>query len=202
MNTTETPASRGRGQFLLLATLFFAPLLLAILFYFFFPQWQPTHKTNYGQLINPARPLPEQMKFLDPEGKPRDISALRGKWSFIYLAGAGCETACLQKLYQIRQIRTLLNEKRQRVQRVYLAPDLAGLKAGQAALKKEEHPDLVFLAPAGQGGELARFVEAKDPLALYLVDPHGNWLMVYPGDAQSPGILKDIKKLLRLSQIG
>ena len=201
MNTTESPASRGRGQFLLLASLFFAPLVLAVLLYFFFPQLQPAHKTNYGQLVTPARPLPELMQFLDHEGKPRDLSALRGKWSFVYLAGEGCEATCLQKLYQIRQIRTLLNEKRLRVQRVYLAPGLPQLQAAEALLKKD-HPDLVFLAPSGQGEDLARFVEPKDPLALYLIDPHGNWLMVYPGDAQSPGILKDIKKLLRLSQIG
>ena len=200
MNPTEHPVGRGRGQFLLLATLFFAPLLLAIVFYFFAPAWQPTHKTNYGQLINPARPLPA-LQLLDHEGKPQDREALRGRWSFVYVAGAGCETACLQKLYQIRQIRLLLNEKRLRVQRVYLAPDMAGLKAGEAALRKE-HPDLVFLAASGQGDDLARFLEAKDPQALYLIDPLGNWLMVYPANAESPGILKDIKKLLRLSQIG
>lgn len=200
MNPTEHPVGRGRGQFLLLATLFFAPLLLAIVFYFFAPGWQPTHKTNYGQLVTPARPLPE-LQLLDAAGQPKDREALRGKWSFVYLAGNACETACLQKLYQIRQIRTLLNEKRQRVQRVYLAPDLAGLKAGEEALKKE-HPDLVFLAASGRGEDLGRFLEARDPQALYLIDPLGNWLMVYPGDAQSPGILKDIKKLLRLSQIG
>ncbi|WP_162932156.1 SCO family protein [Solimonas sp. K1W22B-7] len=200
MNTTEHPPGRGRPQFLLLATLFFAPLLLAVLLYFVFPQWQPTHKTNYGELVNPARPLPE-LQLLDHEGKPRDLSALRGKWSFIYVGGPECTTLCLQKLYQIRQIRTLLNEKRQRVQRVYLAPGLAQLQAAEAELKKE-HPDLVFLAPSGQGVDLAGFLGAKEPQALYLVDPHGNWLMVYPAAAESPGILKDIKKLLRLSQIG
>ena len=37
---------------------------------------------------------------------------------------------------------------------------------------------------------------------LYLIDPLGNWMMVYPGPSEYKGILKDIKRLLRVSQIG
>lgn len=200
MDTTEFSQGRGRGLFLLLATLFFAPLLLAVLFYFVFPEWQPQGKTNYGQLLNPARPLPE-LRLVDAEGRPQDVSALRGRWSYVYLAGSSCETRCEQKLYQIRQIRTLLNEKRQRVQRIYLAPDAASLKPAIEQLKAT-HPDLHFLAATGPEGNPARFFAPTDPQALYLIDPLGNWLMVYPEAAESTGILKDIKKLLRLSQIG
>lgn len=200
--TTPSEALQGRGrrQFLLLATLFFAPLLLALLFYFAMPQWQPQHKTNYGELLDPVRPLPE-FRLVDAEGKPQDRSLLRGRWSYVYVAGADCPLACQQKLYQIRQIRTLLNEKRQRVQRIYLAPDAAALAAAREQLKAS-HPDLVFVAWSGEGEEPARFFGAQDPEALYLTDPLANWLMVYPGTAESPGILKDIKKLLRASQIG
>lgn len=201
MNNPEALAGRGRQQFLLLAVLFFAPLVLALLFYFALPQWQPQAKTNYGQLVNPAQPAPD-FRFVDASGKPQDRSVLlRGRWSYIYLAGRDCDTLCQQKLYQIRQIRTLLNEKRQRVQRVYLAPDAAALQAAQAQLKPT-HPDLLFYALTGEGADPAAFFKSSDPQALYLTDPLGNWLMVYPAEAESTGILKDIKKLLRLSQIG
>ena len=58
MNAPASPVGRGRAQFLLLAALFFAPLLLAILFYFGLPGLQPEHKTNYGQLVVPAPAVP------------------------------------------------------------------------------------------------------------------------------------------------
>lgn len=198
--TSQAPQpGRGRQQLLLLATLFFAPLLLAVLFYFVFPDWQPERRTNHGQLVQPARPVPD-LRFADVDGRPRDRSVLEGRWSYVYLGGESCDVPCEQKLHQIRQVRTLLNEKRQRVQRLYVAPNAEALAAAQRQLR-EQHPDLIFLARDG-GADPARFFEARDPQALYLVDPLGNWLMAYPANAESPGLLKDIKKLLRASQIG
>lgn len=191
---------RGRRQFLAIAALFAAPLVAAYLF-FAFPEWRPQSKTNYGQLVSPARPLPA-LHFVDAAGAPRDTTALNGKWSYVYLGAEICDEACKAKLFQIRQVRTLLNEKRLRVQRVYLAPDAQALAAARAVLEKE-HPDLQFLAPVSTDAATVRsFFEPAEPGTLYLVDPLGNWLMSYPADAASSGLLKDIKKLLRHSQIG
>ncbi|HEY0973614.1 MAG TPA: SCO family protein [Solimonas sp.] len=196
---------RGRQQFLLLAVLFFAPLVAAITLYFFTPEWQPEGRTNYGTLIQPARPLPEHLTLQDAAGEAVPSDVLRGKWSFVYVGGADCDTACADKLYQIRQIRTLLNEKRLRVQRVYLAPDHAAAVAAQAQLAPT-HPDLHIFSETDSSRVLVRqFADGApqaDAQALYLLDPLGNWLMLYPAAAESTGILKDIKRLLRVSQIG
>lgn len=191
---------RGRQQFLLLAVLFFAPLLAALVLYFVAPQWQPEGHTNYGELVHPARPLPAA-ELRDAQGAPAAPDVLRGRWSFVYLGTSDCDDACADKLYQIRQVRALLNEKRQRVQRVYLAPDLESLERVRDALAAE-HADLVWLVDAG-GTLKDVFAGAQaDPQTLYLVDPLGNWMMVYAGSAESTGLLKDIKRLLRVSQIG
>lgn len=194
---------RGRGQLLLLAALFFGPLLAAVLLYFAFPQWQPQGRTNYGELLRPARPLPA-VELRDVDGRPAGPDALRGRWTWLYLGAGTCDAACGEKLYQFRQIRTLLNEKRERVQRVYLAPDAAALPALQEQLARL-HPDLRIYAEAAATQPLRRFIAAQaapDPRAVYLVDPLGNWLMIYPGTAESKGVLQDIKKLLSVSQIG
>lgn len=191
--------SSGRLQFLLLASLFAAPLLGAGLIYFFFPEWVPTQRSNYGNLVAPARPLPFGLDLRKPDGTEAGEGALRGHWTYVYLGAAACETACSAKLDEVRQVRSLLNEKRLRVRRVYVAPDLAAARSAQAQLGAG-HPDLMILA-AGDGG-LARFLGPTDPQALYLIDPLGNWMMIYPGTAQARGLLKDIKLLLRVSQIG
>ena len=201
MNEPTLRASPKRGQFLLMAVLFFAPLVAAILLYFVLPQWQPKGKTNYGDLVVPAKALPI-LQFTDAAGAARDTSVLHGRWSFVYLAGARCDEACVAKIIQIRQVRTLLNEKRPRVQRVYLAPDAAALVAARQQFGSEQ-PDLIYLAETGPAGQRAAdFFKPTDAQALYLVDPHGNWMMVYPSAAEYQGILKDIKLLLKLSQIG
>jgi hypothetical protein len=192
---------RARRLFLLLALLFTAPIAAALLVYYGFPQWQPQDKTHHGELIDPAQPAP-LLAFRDADGVARDSTVLRGRWSFLYLGGPSCAQDCRDALYRIRQVRTLLNEKRPRVQRVYVAPDAAALAQARSVLGAE-HPDLIFLAPEGAtAGALPRFLGPRAPGSLYLLDPLANYLMAYPPDADPRGILADIKRLLRLSQIG
>lgn len=197
----ETPVKRNRTTLVMLGVLFFAPLAAAMLLYFAWPQWQPQGRTNYGQLVTPPKTLP-LLQFVDASGAARDSAVFQGHWSFVYLGGARCDEACVAKVIQIRQVRTLLNDKRLRVQRVYIAPSIESLKVTQQQFGTEQ-PDLVYLAETGKPGQRAQdLFQPQDPQALYLVDPHGNWMMVYAGDADYKGILKDIKLLLKLSQIG
>lgn len=192
--TTEV---RNRAQFLLLAVLFFGPLLGAFGLYFLVPDWAPQARVNHGELVNPARPLPEVM-LRDAQGNVLEQTPLRGRWAYLYLAQAVCDARCEETLFEIRQVHTLLNDKRERVRRVYVAPDVNAAQQAQAQLAAT-HPDLLIVV---DDGTLARFFAGSDPLALYLVDPLGNWLMSYPGRSDYKGILKDIKRLLRISQIG
>lgn len=191
----------GRRQFILLAVLFFAPLLAAYMLYFIWPQMRPDGTVNKGTLITPIQPLPT-LRFVDADGKPQDEAALKHAWSMIYIGGDVCDADCVAKVIQIRQVRTLLGADRVRLRRVYIAPNDAAL----AVVKKQfgtEQPDLVYLADTGAPGEhTADFFKARDPQALYLVDPLGNWLMLYDGDAQYKDILKDLKYLFKLSNIG
>lgn len=198
-------ATPRRAQVYLLMLLFFGPLIVAGLLYFVFPQWLPQARTNYGELIDPARPAPDDLKLVDSHGATVGIDALHTRWTYLYLGGDTCDRACEDKLYQFRQIRTRLNDKRTRVQRIYLAPDAAALPALQQQLGTV-HPDLKFYAAVTGSAGLADFLQAPGtaagaPQVVYLFDPHGNWLMDYPAAAESSGIFGDIKKLLANSQI-
>jgi hypothetical protein len=191
-------------QFLLLATLFFFPLLLSYVLYFWFPDLRPSGTTNYGQLINPARPVPA-LSLVDAKGAALDEATFRIRWSYVVLAGSDCDESCRRKLVMTRQVRIAMNEKRSRVQRVLVLSDPAAVPRVAKALAAE-HPDLHVLGDTGTpGARLADFLQPADA-ASYLLDPHANWLLVYPagGETQADfkGMQKDIKKLLRLSQIG
>ena len=197
-------APRGRVQFLLLATLFFFPLLASYVLYFWFPDLRPSGTTNYGELINPARPAPA-LSLVDAKGATLDEATLRIRWSYVVLAGADCDDACRRNLVMTRQVRTSLNEKRSRVQRVLVLADPAAVPRVAAALAAE-HPDLRVLGDTGApGARLSDFLQPAGAAA-FLFDPHANWLLFYPagGETQTDfkGMQKNIKKLLRLSQIG
>ena len=206
MNSTaaSSNAPRGRAQFLLLATLFFFPLLTSYVLYFWFPDLRPSGTTNYGELISPARPVPP-LSLVDASGKKLDQTALTVRWSYVILAGSDCNEACLSSLTMTRQVRVAMNEKRSRVQRVLVLSDASAV-APVAARLAADHTDLLVLGDLGEPGKrLANFLQPAGA-ASYLLDPHGNWLMLYPAgvDAQTDfkGMQKDLKKLLRLSQIG
>lgn len=206
MTTTAASAPRGRVQFLLLATLFFFPLLGSYALYYLFPQYRPAGTTNYGELVNPARPLP-QLKLLDATtgAAQNQKSALQGRWSYVVIAPGDCLDVCAQRLVLLRQVRLIMNEKRSRVQRVLVLEDAADV-AGVAARLTAEHPDLHVLGEAGSAGaRLSDFLEPRGAGA-YLIDPNGNWMMVYPLNSEVQtdfkGVQKDLKRLLKLSQIG
>jgi len=193
----NAPRRKGRLQLLLIAGLFFAPVFAAIAIFFHLPRFIPEGRVNYGTLISPARAVP-QLTLVDTAGAPAP-AALRGKWSLLYLAGASCGEGCTTRLVLTRQVRLALGQNRGRVRRVYLAPTAASAAAAKTELAAE-HPDLVIIAEPD--GAAARFFQPADPDALYLLDPLGNWLMVYTGTVEHKGLHRDLKKLLRVSQVG
>lgn len=206
MNSSAVPSAspRGRVQFILLAVLFFFPLLVSYALYFWFPEFRPTGKTNYGGLVVPARPLPV-LKLINAKQEALDVTVFQGRWTYVLLAGRDCDETCLRDLVMTRQVRIAVNEKRSRVQRILVLADPANLDTLAKRLAPE-HPDLRVLGEAGAPGARLADVLLPSDAAAYLIDPHGNWLMVYRrgGETQADfkGMQKDINKLLRLSQIG
>ena len=202
---TAGPRSRltGRTQFVLLALLFFAPFVAAWGLYFYFPDARPTGTTNYGQLVNPPLPLPN-WSLMEPDGSASTTEALRGKWLLIQLVDGSCDRLCTDRLVTTRQMRTALAAERERLLRVVIGNDAAGLAALQARLAAEQ-PDVSWHAIADLA-EARRFFGSSDAEALFLVDPVGNYLMLYPGghgvQADFKGMQKDINKLLKLSRLG
>ena len=196
---------RGRLLLLLLASLFFGPLLLASVWYANADRWPlPDQHANHGELIRPVQTLSDiSLKDLDGVSLPTDI--LRGRWSLIYPGLATCDAGCQEFLYQIRQVRTALGKHTDRVQRIYLLPSAPTDPSDVQALH-ELHPDLIVAVLASP--DAARRFSSSAPGApwpgtqLYVVDPLGNLMMRYGIDADPKGILADLERLLRLSQIG
>lgn len=195
---------RGRRNLLALAALFFVPLALAFWMYYGPGTWRPSGDASKGDLIDPARPLPE-LELATMDGAPTSAAFLRGRWTMLYVGDGRCDERCREALYLTRQSRTALNKDMDRVQRVFLVTGGCCERAFLAG----EHPDLLVVrAEDGTAEPLLEPFPVYDgvpvPAAgrIYLVDPLGNLLMSYPPDAPDKALLTDMKKLLRLSHIG
>ena len=208
MSDERTPAHDRRQRRLLvgLGVLFFAPLAVSFYLYYGPVAWRPGHHVNRGDLIDPARPLPEASLPIAGRGEARTSKPdfLKGKWTLLYVGAGSCTAQCRTDLYNTRQVRLALNRDMDRVQRVFIAEgdccDFAFLDA--------QHPDLLTVRAVPDAAPLLGLLPSFDginPAAaerVYLIDPLGNLMMSYAPDARPKGMLEDLKRLLGLSHVG
>lgn len=208
---TDSLRARNLRTLAALAGLFLLPLLLA--FYTYYATgWRPAAHTNHGILITPVRPLPAvSLARVSLEragtdvpgtaGAPAPVAALfHRRWSLVYLGSGECNPACRDTLTVMRQTRLSLGTDMTRVGRVFL---VAGECCNREFLARE-HPGLVVVDASGVAGErlLQEFPAADRSHTLFIVDPLGNLMMSYDARSDPGGLRDDLKKLLRLSQIG
>lgn len=208
---TDRASLHSRYKLLGLIALFSAPVLIAYGLYFWAPSaWQPEGRTHRGHLISPARPMPA-LSLHTVAGQRRELPA-EPRWTLLMIGSSRCNDVCATTLYNTRQVRTALGKNTSRTRRLYVATDRVGIEALQALVKRE-HPDLeLAVAEGAEVYQIDRFfsAEGRNPLKntnqnrhdIYLLDPHDNWLMYYTAEVPPQGLLKDLKKLLRLSNIG
>lgn len=183
----------SRNKFLLMLGFFAAPMLAAWIAYF---GWHPDRHKNYGSLL-PVAPLTDvQGKLL--EGTPYRLDALKGKWLMVYIGEAKCDANCVKQLYYMRQSRISLGKDQDRVERLWVVagsglPDPRLIKA-HAGLRvwRPDHAAFIDQFPGTRPG--SHF--------LYLVDPLGNVMLRFPENLDPKGAIKDMKLLLKASQIG
>jgi hypothetical protein len=160
---------------------------------------RPGARSNYGTLIEPTRTLPAlPLRTLDGAGV--DAASLRGQWLLVVVGPADCTDGCRQRLYLQRQLREMLGRERDRVDKVWLvtdegevAPSLRAALGGDPSLQVLRVPEPAlagWLAPA-PGHALADH--------LYVIDPHGEWLLRVPADPDPQRVKRDLDKLLRAS---
>ncbi|MFZ4537348.1 SCO family protein [Propionivibrio sp.] len=197
--TVTTPyLNSGRRAMLLATVLLIMPFAVALGLYWF--EWRPASTGNYGELIQPPRPLPEN-GLTDLSGNALPSADLRGKWLLV-LAGEGlCEAACLRQIQEMRQIQVSLNKDMGRLRRLWLSPVAASDPALPGLLAR--YPDLVVAElPKDERREAWRKAFDSSAYRLHLVDPQGNVMMRYPPDADAARVRKDVERLLKYSWVG
>jgi cytochrome oxidase Cu insertion factor (SCO1/SenC/PrrC family) len=183
----------GLFKLVLIASVFFAPLILATWLYVSGTGFRPEGRTNHGEILQPLINIRDVL----PDSAIHKFN--NGHWLLIYANDGDCDAACEYALYTLRQSRLMLGKEMDRLVRVFLHGDTA--------------PDTVFLANEHAGlitlrdNDFSDLLENKKPAELsdggyYLVDPLGNLVMYFRPDIDPGDMVEDIKHLLELSRIG
>ncbi len=160
-------------------------------------------KTNYGHLITPARTIGYELFFQSPVAGVENLPEIKGHWVMVQIVNSPvCDQGCRETLQKTEKVRLLMSKDIPRVRRLLLLPPegVTDLTAEIANL----YPTLLMTGISVEMRQ--RLQEAvggplKDGMVL-LLDPMSNVMMWYEPGADPFGILRDMQRLLRISQIG
>lgn len=140
--------------------------------------------TNQGQFVTPALTVADAGVTDATTGS----SAQDEIW-WVWVVVDQCDAHCDTALHQLRQLHVLLNKDASRLRRGLVLPR-----------------GVVLESTLGERYSQLHLLQQADPPRLsngiYIVDPLGNLVLTYAlADAGKP-VLQDLKRLLKLSQIG
>lgn len=192
----EQRTRSGRWKMFVVMLVCAAPVIAS---YFMYYVVRPEGRRNYGELVDPQRPIPS-ITGTDLAGRPVSLPTLQGQWLLVSVASGACDVACEKHLYLQRQLREGLGKDKDRLDWVWLIPDGAPVREElrpalqQATVLRVDAAKLAgWLSPA-RGQQLADH--------LYVVDPMGHWMMRFPAGqdlATAPKVRKDLERLMRAS---
>src|SRR5512139_640848 len=125
VDVAEAQRTRA-GRWKLLALLFFCalPVIASYLSYFVV---RPTARTNYAELIDPAREMPA-LTLTDLQGARVSAESLKGQWLLVVVAGSACDEGCEKRLYMQRQLREMTGRESDRIDKLWLVTDEGALR--------------------------------------------------------------------------
>lgn len=188
---SATSPRRGRLVLVAVFALFFLPVAAAWLLNVLAPHWQPFGRVNEGTLVDPPiRLAGADLRTL--AGEPLATDLLSGRWTLLHLQASDCDEPCRSRLAATRAARLALGDDAARVQRVLVQRP----GAAPAELAEEDRDVRIAIAPASWPGP-----PVSAP-SLLIVDPQGFLILRYPPDVTRRGLHADLKRLLKISQIG
>lgn len=184
----------GRLRMLVVLLVCAAPVVAS---YFTFYVLRPSSMRSYGELIQPVKQLPA-VQAVNLSGERMSLRSLKGQWLLVSVAPGSCNDACQQNLYLQRQIRAALGREKDRTDWVWLVSDDAPIQPELLAGLTEA---VVLRVPQAQISDwLSPAAGQSVSDHLYLVDPHGDWMMRFPANLtaeQAPKLRRDWERLLR-----
>ncbi len=194
--TTTTSINKNRFQLALVILIPSIAMGLAWIMYFT-GAWIPEGRTNKGELLLP--PAQFSALHLQSGEKSVDAAETKGLWRVVVFGSTRCEESeCIESLYKTRQVHIALGKESDRVTRFYIAPE----KPVPSSELKTEHPGIYWLNADKNHVQTVLGLKHWPENRIFIIDPLGNLIMGYQVDQSGGDLLKDLKKLLKASNIG
>jgi len=188
MSEQPPPLSRRKGRLQLILVLLVAigPMILATSMYTF-RFWVPDSRSFHGELIGNGQSRADL-----------GVQTQESRWQLLVSAPSDCSADCQQLVYLARQIQIGLGRDAGRASHALAIAQ--PLSADYDAKLSREYPQLQRYSL-----ELSRYQKAAPGIEtpqLWIVDPHGNLVLRYGAEVNGKDLLKDLRQLLKLSNIG
>lgn len=187
----------GRWQLLGLLLVCATPVIAS---YFTYYVIRPEGRRNFGELMQPLRPMPADLAVQTLDGQQRKLGELRDQWLLVSVGGAACDADCRNNLYLQRQLREAMGREKERLDWLWLVTDDAAPPADIAPALDQATVLRV------DGAALAKWLAPQAGHALsehlYVIDPQGQWMMRFPARMDGAGAgqaRRDLERLLRAS---
>lgn len=192
----EDQNMNSRRLILLLALIFWAPLLIAWTSYFLIEK-SHFRTLNYGKLIRPAIAV-QGLYLQTQDGATFSTDVFNHKWNLLYLSPKSCAQACQHFLWNIRKAFEMLGKNRYRVRFYGVAP-FAHFPGDFSVipLLRLDQDNQQYLEK-----KLKRRFSLSREGTLFIIDPLGNMILYYPFAPRAQDLEKDLQRLLSVSQIG
>jgi len=197
-----SPKKRSLMPLIILVLVFALPPLASWVLYLN-PQWLPAGRSNQGMLLQPPRSV-DGIRLFSPQGEQLIWTDLNDKWTLVVIGRGECTGDCMERLFQVRQIRRALGAQRQRVERLLiLLPQTGRPEAVLPPLEGHEGMRVGVVRAEDAAGVEALF-DVRDLSTdgrIFLIDPRRMLMMEHDTDVTtSKEILKDLERLLKASE--
>lgn len=203
-STSYNKAQQRRGRIMAASIMLVVALPMVVAYIVYHTgMGMPTSTINKGDFLHPPQPVKRLALTTESGDEWRDEGELK-HWRLLVPITADCDEACRQKLYVTRQVHVRLGKDAYRVERLVVLVD-SQMNDTLHTFLEEEHPGVVVVhnAQADWQTLLADTnMVGTDPVAdghYYLMDQQGYLMMVYNPTHTGGELLKDIKRMLKLT---
>jgi len=166
------------------------------------PSFSP-HLTNKGDLITPVVTTKRSYFQGVDAFSVKNIKELDGHWVMLNIIPTKeCNKVCADAIHATKQLRLMLNKDLTRVRRAVIVISGVHDKSFDSWWAKDDRLLKVKASDALKIKLKEQLTETIPDGALILMDPLGNLMMKYSAGFDPYAVKSDLKKLLRISQIG